>query len=38
MAAGARLMAVPDSVIAGDPGISVWPLMMYSDSLFAVKV
>lgn len=38
MAAGARLMGVPDTVMAGNPGISFWPLMVYSDLLFAVKV
>lgn len=38
VAAGARLMGVPDIVIAGAPGMRGCPLMMYSDALFAVKV
>lgn len=37
VALGARLSCVPETVIAGPPGLSVWPLMMYSDLLFTVK-
>ena len=28
VAPGARLMGVPDTVMAGAPGMSVWPSMM----------
>ena len=34
----ARLMGVPETVIAGPPGMSVCPSMMYWDKLFAVKI
>lgn len=37
VALGARLSRVPETVTAGPPGMSVWPLMIYSDLLFAVK-
>ena len=37
-AEGARLIGVLEIVMAGAPGMSVWPSMMYSEALFAVKV
>ena len=38
VAAGARLMGVPDTVIAGSPGMSVWPAITYAPAALAVKV
>ena len=38
VAPGARLIGVPDTVIAGDPGISVWPPITYAPAALAVKV
>ena len=37
-ASGARLSGVLETVMAGAPGVSVWPVMMYSEALFAVNV
>ena len=36
VAAGARLIGVPDTAISGPPGMSVWPAITYSELLFAV--
>ena len=38
VAPGARLIGVPDTVIAGDPGTSVWPPITYAPAALAVKV
>ena len=35
---GARLIGVLEIVRAGAPGMRVWPSMMKSDALFALKV
>ena len=37
-AAGARLMGVPDTVIAGPPGIRVLPAITYAPAALVVKV
>ena len=38
VAPGARLMGVPDTVIVGDPGVSVWPQITYAPAALAVNV
>ena len=38
VADGARLSRVPETVIAGPPGMSVWPAMVYFELLSAVYV
>ena len=38
VAAGARLMGVPDTVIAGPPGMRVLPAITYAPAALAVKV
>ena len=38
VAPGATLMGVPETVIAGDPGVSVWPPITYAPAALAVKV
>ena len=38
VADGARLRRVPETVIAGPPGVSVWPAMVYFELLSAVYV
>ena len=38
VADGARLRRVPETVIAGPPGVSVWPAMVYLELLSAVYV
>ena len=35
---GAMLMSVPEIVMAGEPGMRVWPLRSYWDSLLAVII
>ena len=30
---GARLIGVPDTVMAGEPATRVWPSIMYSEAL-----
>ena len=35
---GARLRRVPETVIAGPPGVSVWPAIVYFELLSAVYV
>ena len=36
VADGARLRRVPDTVIAGPPGVSVWPAIVYLELLSTV--
>ena len=38
VADGARLRRVPETVIAGPPGVRVWPAMVYFELLSAVYV
>ena len=38
VADGARLRRVPETVIAGPPGVSVWPAITYAPAALAVKV
>ena len=35
---GARLIGVPETVIAGAPGVSIRPAIVYSELLFAVII
>ena len=38
VAEGARLRRVPETVIGGPPGVSVWPAMVYFELMSAVYV
>ena len=38
VACAARVIGVPDTVMAGPPGSSVWPAMIYSEAEFSVAV